>query len=289
MDVQRAAPTSANFILLKRFLSTERSDSKRASPGQFLFNALRSWGMSKKWCKQAVLSQSVTAATSESSEEMSRWFTAPRGRSEFLSVWLHARWSSPALCHVPPLSAGLGVLWRNITSQIFQHAWKVWLKEIWSLKQISTFQKGTELSRTATQQYSPIMSGSYILSLVILISFIFIMLLVLPASFFQTLCLFCATAPTALCWKPLNFSERCWCSFSFSRYSPYLFLSPTNHVMQQHPPRSYVRMSIIIQLIFQDIVCIETRRTYSNNFTSMLHRHEHLSCFFPRMQFDSET
>lgn len=119
MDVQRAAPTSANFILLKRFLSTERSDSKRASPGQFLFNALRSWGMSKKWCKQAVLSQSVTAATSESSEEMSRWFTAPRGRSEFLSVWLHARWSSPALCHVPPLSAGLGVLWRNITSQIF--------------------------------------------------------------------------------------------------------------------------------------------------------------------------
>lgn len=191
MDVQRAAPRSANFILLKRFLSTERSDSKRASPGQFLFNALRSWGMSEKWCKQAVLSQSVTAATSESSEEMSRWFTAPRGRSEFLSVWLHARWSSPALCHVPPLSAGLGVLWRNITSQIFQHAWKVWLKEIWSLKQISTFQKGTELSRTATQQYSPIMSGSYILSLVILISFIFIMLLVLPASFFQTLCLFC--------------------------------------------------------------------------------------------------
>lgn len=76
--------------------------------------------------------------------------------------------------------------------------------------------------------------------------------------------------------------------FFFQIYSTY-FLSPVNHVMQQHPPRSYVRMSIIIQLIFQDIVCIETRRTYIINFTSLLHRHEHLSCFFPRMQFDSET
>lgn len=287
MDVQRAAPTSANFILLKRFLSTERSDSKRASPGQFLFNALRSWGMSKKWCKQAVLSQSVTAATSESSEEMSRWFTAPRGRSEFLSVWLHARWSSPALCHVPPLSAGLGVLWRNITSQIFQHAWKVWLKEIWSLKQISTFQKGTELSRTETPMQTNTTEQSdhvgFLYSLACFIDILHIYRVVGVAS------VFFPSALPFLCWKPLNFSGRCWCSFSFSRYSPYLFLSPTNHVMQQHPPRSYVRMSIIIQLIFQDIVCIETRRTYSSDFTSLLHRHEHLSCFFPRMQFDSET
>lgn len=76
--------------------------------------------------------------------------------------------------------------------------------------------------------------------------------------------------------------------FFFQIYSTY-FLSPMNHVMHQHPPRSHVRMSIIIQLIYQDIVCIETRRTYSSDFTSLLHRHEHLSCFFPRMQFDSET
>lgn len=287
MDVQRAAPTSANFILLKRFLSTERSDSKRASPGQFLFNALRSWGMSKKWCKQAVLSQSVTAATSESSEEMSRWFTAPRGRSEFLSVWLHARWSSPALCHVPPLSAGLGVLWRNITSQIFQHAWKVWLKEIWSLKQISTFQKGTELSRTETQiQTNTTEQSDHVGFLYSLTCYIDILHIYHCCWCCQRL--FSERSAFFVLKTSQLFRQVLVLFFFFQIYSTY-FLSPMNHVMQQHPPRSHVRMSIIIQLIFQDIVCIETRRTYSSDFTSLLHRHEHLSCFFPRMQFDSET
>lgn len=44
----------------------------------------------------------------------------------------------------------------------------------------------------------------------------------------------------------------------------YIFLSPVNHVVQQHLPRSDVLMSIITQLIYQDIIFIETRRTYSN-------------------------
>lgn len=286
MDVRRAAPTSSNFILLKRFLSTKSSDRKRAPPGQVLFNALRSWGMSKKWCKHAVLSQSVTTATSESSEEMSPWFTAPRGRSEFLSVWLHARWSSPALCHVPQLSAGLGVLWRNITSQIFQHTWKVWLKEIWSLKQISTFQKRTELSRTETPIQTNTTAQSdhvgFLYSLTCYIDILHIYHVVGVAS------IFCDRSDCFVLKTSQLFRKVQVLFFFFQIFSTY-FLSPMNHVMHQHPPCSHVPMSTIIQLIYQDIVCIETRCTYINDFTSTLHRHKHLSCFFPWMQFDSET
>ena len=159
----------------------------------------------------------------------------------------------------------VGSVVANITSQIFQHAWKVWLKEIWSLKPISTFRKKklnwTPIQTNTRVQMIQIMLGYYILSLVILTSFIFIMLLVSPASFSRALCLFCATTKESQ--NLSTFQAGAGALFLFPDIH-YIFLSPVNHVMQQHLPRSDVLMSIITQLIYQDIIFIETRRTYSN-------------------------